>query len=187
MSATYNTVTIGSTEYDVYADITTADQYLAAESGATAWRDEADETVKARALVSATRLIDRQQWPGERYEADQPLAWPRSGTGLSGVEDTVIPQEVIDATCVLASMIVAGVDVTGTPSTTAGSIKRQQAGSVSIEYFGDFSTTGTRLPLQVTEILAPLFGSTSFAGGARAHGTDACSDFSRGYEPSGPF
>lgn len=183
------TVDIGSNSYETYADVDQADEYLAAEAGATAWRaltgDDGEDT-KARALVSATRLIDRQQWPGERDEDDQTLAWPRSGTGVSGVVDDEVPQLVIDASIVLASLIVAGVDVTSVPSTASGRVKRQRAGSVEIEYFGDVGISGTRLPLQVHEMLAPLFGYTGL-GGARPQGTDACSDFRYGYDPSGPL
>lgn len=187
MSATYNVVTIGGSEYDVYADVPTADEYLEAESWATAWRAETDEDQKARALVTATRTLDKLPWAGSKSDPDQPLEWPRDGTGIDIVEDGVIPQRIIDATCVLAGQILAGVDVTGTASTTASSVKRQKAGSVEIEYFSNFEISGTRLPLEAWELIAPLLGGSIATAGSVAFGTDECSRFRAGYEPSGPL
>lgn len=180
------TVTIGTVDYPVYADLDQANDYLSAESGATAWRAETDDDVKRRALVSATRTLDRLAWPGERDDPDQDLAWPRSGTGLSGVEDDVVPQQIIDATCVLAMLIVAGTDVAGMTSTSGGEIKRQKAGSVEQEFFRAFDVEGTPLPTQAWDLIAPLLGGPATSGGAVSFGTDRCSDI-RGYEPSGPY
>lgn len=172
MSATYNVVTIGSNSYDVYADQATADIYLEAESSATAWRAALDD-IKGRALVSATRLLDRQSWQGEKAEAAQELAWPRSG--ITDVDETVIPQAIIDATCELASAIVGGYDAAN-KSSTASDTKRQKAGSVEIEYFRSFED-GTRLPLPVHELISKwLLGATGITTSI-ATGTDGCSEF----------
>lgn len=189
MTATYNTIIIGSNGYDVYADLATANEYLEAESWATDWRDEADDDVKGRALVTATRTLDKLQWPGTKTDDDQILQWPRTGTGASTdlvPDEYTIPQRIIDAACVLAALILSGVDITGKPSTQSGAVKSQSAGSVSITYFRDVDDSGTRLPLAAWELVSPILAgaSGSAVGGARSFGTSECSDFATDYTPS---
>lgn len=190
MSATYNIMTIGGNDYDVYADVATADAYLEAESWASAWRAETDPDAKARALVTATRTLDKLNWPGSRTDADQMLEWPRTSTGLETSlvpDDNTIPQRVIDAAAALAGQILAGVDISSTPSTASGAVRMERAGSVEIEYFRDFEDSGTRLPLVAWELIAPLLAGASSPGGAVSSGTSTCSDFTNDYLPSGPF
>ena len=192
MTATYNLVTIGATEYDVYSDLGTADIYLEAESWATAWRAEADNDVKSRATVTATRTLDKLVWPGTRTYAEQEREWPRKDTGLSTdlvADDNTIPQRLIDAASVLAGLDVAGVDFTSVISTQASVVKMQKAGSVAIEYFRDIvNLDGTRLPLAAWELIAPLFGAGgSVLGGAVSYGTDTCSRFTESNRPLGGY
>lgn len=167
------TVTIGSADYDVYAEVADADEYLAADFDATLWRDETDSNQKARALVSGTRLLDRQLWPGEKTDEDQPNQWPRTGTGISGVDEDTVPEPIIDASIVLAKLIHAGSKVDSQPSTQSGNIKRQRAGSVEVEYFVPVDDP-TRLPTEVQEMLAPYLAGSGRSG-AVAFGTDGCS------------
>jgi len=183
------TVTIDSTSYTTYASVATADTYMDAEvsAAATKWRNATltDADAKARALVSATRVIDKQLFPGSKTDEDQSLAWPRTGTGLSGVETDVIPQQIVDASILLAAEINNGVDVGGS-ATTYDRIKDQKAGSVSISYFKDFDE-GTRFPTTIQELLNGLLGSGSGLtglGSSIAYGADTCSDFDDDYEPS---
>lgn len=189
MSATYNLVTIpGAGEFDVYSDIGTADQYLAADATAngTAWRALADDDEKARYLVTATRLLDRQIWPGTKTESDQPLEFPRDSMGSDCAEDGIIPQRLIDAASTLAAMMAAGIDVTGSASIQS-EIKRQAAGSVSIEYFRPVDAIA-RFPLPVQELLGCLLsGGSSSVSGVESFGTCEPSDFSCGYEPNQGF
>lgn len=188
MTATYNTVQIGDQAYDVYADIATADDYLNAEftAAATRWRDATltDDTEKARALVSATRLVDRQTWPGSRTSEYQVLEWPRTGTGISGIDEDVVPSQIEHATILLAAEINNGnTSVIGSDSTDTRT-KRQKAGSVEIEYFRDLDG-GPRFPTAIQELLAGLFGGRAVIAGSIASGVDECSDFTYGYSPSG--
>lgn len=166
------TVTIGGTEYDSYRTVAQADEYLAADFTATAWRAETDEDAKARALVTATRLLDRQVWPGEKTDEDQDHVWPR--TGVSGVEDDEEPQAVLDACCLLAKYIHEGSSVE-TSVSTASNVRRIKAGSVEQEYFFP-QGNGTRLPLPVQELLAGLLGTGGSAiSAAQSFDTDGCS------------
>lgn len=178
------TITIDSVSYNAYADVATADAYLGADFAASTWRDALTDD-KARALVSATRVLDRQSWAGEKEDPDQALAWPRADTGIDGVEDDVVPTAIINASIELANAILTGTDAAN--QTQAQSIKRQAAGSVSIEYFRAFDDPA-RFPLSVQELIAPyLAGSGSAIATTIATGVDACSDFSRGYGPSHGF
>lgn len=189
MTASYNSVSVGGSEYDVYAAVADADHYLEAEfsDAATRWRDATKTTDddKARATVSGTRVIDRQTWPGSKTGGEyQTLQWPRTGTGIDGVDDDVIPQAIVDASILLAAEINSGTNVAGSTSTD-DRIKRQQAGSVSLEYFRDLSD-GQRFPTAIQELLAPyLAGATSTLAGALSYGTSECSDFGTGYAPVG--
>lgn len=186
MSVTYQTVTIGAAEYEVYADLATADLYLAAEPNAATWR-EGDEEENSRALVSATRILNRAPWAGEKTDSSQALAWPRTGTGVDGVEDDLIPQAIIDASIELANAIRNGYDAANQASTASGT-KRQKAGSVEIEYFSSVSVDGTRYPLPVHELIAPyLGGSGGSAAGSIASGVCEPSSFSDSWEPNHPF
>ena len=191
MTATYNTVTIGSSEYDSYADLATADDYLEAESWATDWRAETDDDVKGRALVTATRTLDKLTWPGSKTYSEQILEWPRTGTGLSTdliADENTIPQRLIDATCVLAGLVLSGVDFTSKPSTQSDAIKSQKAGSVAIEYFRDFvNLEGTRLPLAAWELVSPLFGGSSTGFGPLVDGASTSSRFTSSNRPLGGY
>ena len=164
-------ITIGSKNYQAYSSLAYANEYLAADFSAVAWRAEADEDAKKRAIVSAARLLDRQIWPGTKEDEDQLEAWPR--VGVNGVEDGEIPQAVIDANALLAKFIHEGSTVE-TSSTTASNVKRIKAGSVEQEYFFP-SATSTRLPLPVSELLKGLFGSGERIAASIAYDTDGCS------------
>lgn len=177
------TVTINAIDYDVYADVTTADEFLAADFSATLWRAETDDDQKARALVTATRLLDRMDWLGSKTDVDQALQWPRSDTGLDEVDPDEVPQAIIDGSIVLAKLIHAGSKVDSSTTTTSN-VKRQKAGSVEIEYFFPFED-GARLPTEVWELVSRyLSGSGSTLGGAIASGTCGesitCNDFRPG-------
>jgi hypothetical protein len=185
------TVDIGANSYEVYADLDTADAYLGAESWATAWRAETDDDAKSRALVTATRTLDKLVWSGSKTDPEQPLQWPRKGTGLSAdlvPDEDTIPQRVIDAAAVLAALVIAGVDFVSKPSTQTGAVKRQQAGSVSIEYFRDvFDFEGDRLPLQAWELIAPLLGGAGIIGGSEGTGLRETSRFYDNNRPLGGY
>jgi hypothetical protein len=178
------TVTITPTDFEVYADVDAADAYLAGDFGAALWRAETVADQKARALITSTRLLNRLVWAGTMEDPDQPLAWPRSGTGIDGVEDDVIPQPIIDASIVLAKLIHAGSKVDD-QSTTATGIKRQKAGSVEIEYFIP-TTDPQRLPTAVLELVGPYLGGALGLAGSIASGVCSPGPDCPGYEPIGP-
>lgn len=175
-------VTLSANDYETYADVDEADIYLEADPGAAAWRAaEADD--KARALVSATRILDRQRWAGSKTDEDQALAWPRSG--ISGLDEDEVPQAVADACCELASALINGYDAANLQS-TANATKRQKAGSVEIEYFRGAEGDGLRLPLPVMELVGLYLGGTTSLAGSFASGTCGDSFTSGSFEPNQP-
>lgn len=173
-------VTIGPKSYQSYATIAQADNYLAADFNASAWQAGEDDDAKGRALVSATRVLERQSWIGDKAESDQDLAWPRTGTGIDGVEDDEIPADIVSASIELANIIFTGTDVANT--TQEQSTKRQKAGSVEIEYFRSFDDP-SRFPRTVQELISKYLAGSGYSG-VITSGTDSCSTFDTNFAPT---
>lgn len=180
MSQDVPTVTIGEDIYDVYADDTAADLYLAATITAAgdAWR-AATAVTKARALVSATRWIDAATWQGSKTDSAQPLAWPRSG--IDGVDEDAWPQAIPDACIEMAAMLVADPDLRSNQRQAIA--RRLQAGTVSIEYWrGSQVEVATFFPTDIMGMIGEwLDGQNSGLGNGIATGTDGESAFEDGY------
>jgi hypothetical protein len=168
-------VTIGTTTYDVYRDLAETDAYLAGSVNQPAWAALSDDE-KTRAIVAATRLLDRQRWLGEKTVADQPLAWPR--TGIDGVDDATIPAQVLDAHSELTLALATGSSAETSVSTAFDGTRRLKAGSAEVEYFFNASQqlAGTRFPLAVQELIGQWLVGTG-TGGAVAFGTGNRSRF----------
>lgn len=165
------TVTIGTTGFPTYASAAQANAYLSADFTASAWRAETDADNKARAIVTATRVLDRLIWPGSMTESDQDNAWPRVNTNVPGVVDDEVPTAIVNASIELANIILTGTDVLNNDTTNP--IHRQAAGSVSIEYFRALEDP-SRLPLAVQELIAPYLGNVGQSL-IQSFGTDKCS------------
>ena len=186
------TVEINGVPYFVYADVTEADEYMAASVGEAgdAWRD-ADDDAKARALVSGFRAIDAQAWKGEKTDPAQEGDFPRTGLFYpdgSEVPSDEVPPEVVTANIELAAMLNAGqpIDPAEARSTTA---RRLKAGSVEIENFRQFGPLGV-FPSAVQKLLGYwLAGSGGTGiGGSESYGTCGRSAFRRPqYKPSRGF
>ncbi len=170
------TITIAGNDYPAYQTVDEISIYAAAAVGdaATAW-NEADLTTQAPAAVSASRLIDRQQWQGEKTDPDQIPAFPRTGLYYpdgTAVPSDVVPEQVLDANSELAMDLLSGSTVQTDPSTQQQT-RRLKAGSVEIEYF-NIPGTGTRFPQTVMELIGFWLGGMAGAIGSEATGTDAC-------------
>lgn len=178
-------VEISSNSYPTYISVADADIYLAASSSASATWTALDADQKAQNIVTASRLLDSLSWKGDPTEDDQDLAWPRTGTGVSGVEDDEIPQAIVNAAAELAGMNALGVDIMNFTS-TASIEKRIKAGSVEVENFRSFGTTYP-FPLPVWRLLAPYLGGPANLSGVRSSGTDGCSITNHDYGHSQGF
>ena len=173
------TVSIDGTDYESYVSLETADAYLnAAQHGAT-WRAQTDDDEKGRAIVTAVRILDRQIWKGERNPDASPtsqLEWPRINTGVEGVEDNLVPQDILDATCELALFLMDGSAVQTDPAAQTKETSSLKAGSVSISYFKGAITAEKvnpdRFPLPVQELVQPYLGGSGVAVCGAAYGTD---------------
>lgn len=169
------TVTINSVEYEVYADVATADDYMNGMINADNWDALSDDT-KARGLVGATRLLDRQKWLGQRTVDGQDLAFPRSGlTDCEGtaVDEDSVPQAVVDASILLAMDLASGSEAE-TAATTENKAKRLKAGSVEIENFRGDPLQSGRFTLAVMELIGCFLTGSSPALTGVATGTDGC-------------
>lgn len=177
-------ILIDSQPYSVYADVGDADLYLAASSHAANWVS-ATTLVKQQALITATRILDRQAWKGTKTVSSQDLEWPRTGTGVTGVEDSVVPGDIIDASIEMALALVDGSELQ-TDSNTAQKLQVIRAGSVSLTYFRGAEGSARRFPTIIHELVRKyLSGSTPAVQGvvSGADGVSVTSDdkgFSRG-------
>lgn len=178
------TVDIGAEEFTVYSleddALDEADIYFTGSLHADTWRSATDDE-KARALVTASRLLDRQTWVGDVAVAGQALAWPRSGTGITGVEDDAIPTKVVHAAFELALALLDGSAVQ-TEGNTSQKIESLRAGSVQITYFRGAEGGPNRFPQITHELLFGfLAGSTSALAGILVSGVDGESVTGKAY------
>lgn len=164
-------VQIGSGNvFDTYATVSQADDYLLGSVTADSWRALATDEDKARYLVSATRSLDRQRWLGEKTESTQPLAWPRTGTGVDGVEDDVVPQDIINASIELAASLVDD----SAPLTSQNNEQTTQslkAGSAAITFFRGAGGEPSRYPFNIMELIRDYLAATTSVAGVVASGT----------------
>lgn len=194
----YADIALGGTAgetFTAYADIATADAYMLGTFGeaADAWRaltGDDGEATKGRALITMTRILDRQKWKGTKTDAANEHAFPREGvTDCDGnaVTDTAVPQQIVDATIEGAVLLNNGETFDTETPTQGNNIQRLDAKGVSISYFrigGLLGGAGGRFPLQLMEIMGCLLaGAAGFVGiaGATASGTWGCSVTGRRY------
>lgn len=177
------TVTIDTVDYDVYITVEEADEYLAGQISATAWRALTGQDDKARAIISATRLIDRQLWQGEKTDPDQVHAFPRTGLTYPDSGDAVdsasVPQEVLDATAELASALIDGSAVQDSLTPLGSNVQSLKAGSVSISYFR--AELLDRFPVIIQELLGFWLAGAVGLALSISHDTDRESAFEDEY------
>ena len=175
------TVSIGGSSFNIYGTFTddtgpviSAVTYFKASLNISAWSAAASSD-KQKALVAATRILDKQPWVGSPTDivTPQPLAWPRTGaTDADGNSflDTETPEEVIFANYELASAILA--DAAVQSSSTSGSnvrrtLSRDKVGDLETERETEYfiptiigSAASGRFPTSVQEYLRGLLGGS---------------------------
>ena len=146
-------IVIGTATLSSYASVDEADAYLLGDAGPrrVTWTS-ADEDAKARALVTATRTLDRLPWRGSRSMTTQATAWPRSGIGT-----TSLPTDIEVAAVLIAAHLVAypGVQL-AEPATVA----EEEVGDKRVRYFHHLAdlverVVGPELAVEVRPLLAP--------------------------------
>ena len=156
-------VTIGATEYQSYATVAVADEYLAADIVRAVPWEALTEDSKGRALVSATRMM---------------LALPWCGTVPDPAEDQASP--IPDVAAMLAADLAANPALFADASGNSN-IKRAKAGSAEVEFFSPVDG-GPPLPkalwdrLQAADLMCLGIGDTDVTlDGAQPFGTsDGC-------------
>lgn len=164
------TVVIDGTNFTAYSSLEDADEYLLASIGdvGDAWREESDDDVKGRALVSATRNLDRLSWT----------------TGYTS--DTGWQAAIITATIEYAAYLLEG-SFTSQLATMASGVKRQKAGTAEQEFFRPVVVVtaagpSVTLPRPVFDLIkAWLAGSNAGITLATSSGTAYPSAFETGY------
>lgn len=148
----------------------------------------AEVTIQDQALISATAMLDRQEWVGTQTQPKptQPLDWPRTGVSDpegNPVASDAVPQFMKDATCELALALIQDLTVQ-TNADTGVNIKSLKAGSAEIQYF--VGKTGPRFPTIIHEIIGFYLLSTSaytspYYGASEAETGLTDHDLSKGY------
>ena len=138
-------VTIGADTYDIYGTEAAAKSYMKARLGADSW-DDASSLNRKKALISATRWLDRANWQGQKTSDSQALQFPR--TGLTDCDGNDVPSDavptLVEQACYEGALILLG-DATAMDQADAGNnIKRLKAGSAEMEYFrGGYGSSGS--------------------------------------------
>ena len=70
------TITINQNEIPVFCTVEDADQYFAEKFGGESWASETEEN-KKKAIVTATRKLNKLKLKGFPVDFNQPLAFPR--------------------------------------------------------------------------------------------------------------
>lgn len=96
---------------DPYADQDYADDYFENERVITDAWDEATDVQKGKALLEATRRIDRLRFAGIKLDSSQELEWPRNSFGFDFPAGGIfIPDDILKANCELAYSLLDGVE-----------------------------------------------------------------------------
>jgi len=178
-------VSIGGKTFDVYGELSndtvsdspqavSATTYFLGQLNTTNW-DAASSTDRAKALVTASTILDKQRWVGEPTDKATPqaLAWPRTGVvdcDGDAVATDEIPADVVHASYELAKAILDDATVqtaTSTGSNTKRVLTRKKVGDLETEdeteYFSPTNVgqaAGTRFPAIVQEYLKCFIGGT---------------------------
>ena len=157
------TVTIAGTSYTIYGTKTGAGscaEYAAGSLVFAATWSAATADNQSRALVEASRLLDRQRWQGDKADAGQALAWPRTGVTVDGAEvgSASIPADLVTAAYELALAALADPSVLAETS-TGKNVSSVSASGVGVSFFAP--TAGSRFPSRVMELLGPYFGGAT--------------------------
>lgn len=148
-------ITIDVNQYDSYASVEYADEYLTASIAAGTDWSALEDDAKGQALVSATRVLDRQRWRDE-YDTQA---------------EREVVQDIINACVEMALALVQG-STLQTAQSTAQLLQTIKAGSVSLTYFRGAEGRALRFPLPVWELLRDYLAGGDLALGMTATGTD---------------
>ena len=121
-------VALGTATLPAYASLDEADAYLLGDAGPrrVTWT-AADEDARRRALISATRTLDRLPWRGTKAAAAQATAWPRAGIGTA-----TLPADIEVAAILIAAHLVT---YSGLPLADAATVAEEEVGDKRVRLF----------------------------------------------------
>ena len=135
-----------------YADRIYANAYWDDRLANSAWSAATDDN-KDRALKQATTVIDTLDFVGYKTSETQVRQFPRN-------DDTDVPDEVLQATCEIAAVLLSGTTLDSVVGGKAG-IASESIGDASVSYTGAgragaflSATLGTLSPV-AARLLAP--------------------------------
>jgi hypothetical protein len=157
-----------------YLSVADADDYLSLSIHASEWNDSTT-TTKQQALVSATRMLDRQNWEGEKTSSSQSLEWPRTNAyDRDGnlVSSSTIPQQILDATAEHALVFVK--DAEAADSSDQGSLQSIKTEETTVT-FANLSKP-KQFNKTIRDLISPFLDISGIAATAN-YGEDEESQF----------
>jgi hypothetical protein len=143
-------------DIDTYVIVTEADAYFDFRYGYDKWAG-LTEPVKEQLLRSAVQKLDFLcTWNGELCSDSQPLAFPRKE------QDCDTPQQVKDAQCEIAYLMLSAGSVSAVPENPLKSLK---AGSAELEWFDRVAPVDPLTSGIVMDLLGP-YGTCLSSGGS---------------------
>lgn len=153
------------TDSNSYISLADADEFFLSHMNNTEWlRPQLVDSQKSIALATAAKVLDQQfVWNGDRVSPDsQSMLWPRTGVSESDreVDDDEIPQNLIDAQCIIAQDLITNPDflrsslAAGGDGTVAG-VKLGQ-GALEIAFKGSTEPDDAEKTIVSTEVIEML-------------------------------
>lgn len=153
---------LGRPDANSYTTIAFADDYIEANTHASAeWLDQEEED-KQRLLARASKVLDvRFKWYGTRTHHDSGLAWPRAGVFLDGaaIPDNVIPRILQEATAEFAVYLMrADWTQPGGGAGNSGDISEIKVDVIEVKFKDDvqLSSSGGVMPEYIMAMLGDL-------------------------------
>lgn len=165
-------ITYPTSSANCYVTQAEANSYFQGAIHGDAW-DAASNEDKDRALVTATRMLDRLRWTGSRASTSQDLAFPRSGVsdryGVA-IASTVIPTDLKEAVYELAASLIDN-SAGASGGSGAGNVKAIATSRTRIEFFSGTKTPANGVPAHVRAIVAHMLYARNLAAGGASYGT----------------
>lgn len=161
--------TVGGANANSFTTVAYADAYHENQLYSEAWTAAPipDNATKARALITATQLIvnaiNADAWSGWPANPVQRLPVPRSGMLYPNgavIPNTVIPNQLQDATSEMARRLLEAGMLPDTPSDTesqAVGLKKLKAGPIEMEFDQSGGEFSTDLPDAVFAMISFMF------------------------------
>lgn len=152
-----------------YATIAYADEYFKYDLHAEKWF-QAENTIKEKALVTATRQIDALNFYGIKATTEQKLAFPRVTNKVRQLTDheriiyseqikqltVTVPEDIIRATCEQALYLLQKQDSTFEfDNLQAQNVSSYAVGDISVSFNTSKTTTLTSLTYKAQMLVAP--------------------------------